>query len=270
MKSYKQIGFYFIPILLACNPQFYSNKVESRNYKIQSERIADTLNASSVEAYLKPFRDSLNMTMNRELGTALADFNKEKAGGSLGQLVAFAMFYQGSKLLPSMPGAPKEADGSITNSGGLRINQLPKGIITRGKIFELLPFENEMVLLKVPGGVLRNWLEHINSKGGWPIHGPIPFQKKNGIYQTNYLDSTQRFDIHTGDPYTQVIRKTLSSDTTQTFYIWTSDYIAEGGDLCSFLIPFERINTGIKIRDVVLEYIRSCGSIHPNTKIEPN
>ena len=66
----------------------------------------------------------------------------------------------------------REIDVAVMNHhGGLRapINQ---GEITLGEVFQVMPFENEMVLLEVPGHILLEIINKINGSGSsmlWPV-----------------------------------------------------------------------------------------------------
>ena len=40
------------------------------------------------------------------------------------------------------------------------------------------------------------------------------------------------------------------------YIVATNDYIANGGDNCSFLKPCKRVNTGVLIRDLMIAYIQ--------------
>jgi 5'-nucleotidase / UDP-sugar diphosphatase len=51
------------------------------------------------------------------------------------------------------------ADIGLVNAKGAR-QALPKGAVTKASIHELIPFENTVVVLKVPGEVLRNELKN--------------------------------------------------------------------------------------------------------------
>ncbi len=64
-------------------------------------------------------------------------------------------------------------DAAFVNYGGIRISQLPKGEVTSGKIFELMPFDNIVVLQKLKGSVLQEFLDLIAERGGWPASGII-------------------------------------------------------------------------------------------------
>ena len=63
-------------------------------------------------------------------------------------------------------------------NGGIRLNAVPAGDITRGKIFEMSPFDNIIVLQKLNGKLLQEFLNHISGRGGWPAAG-IQWQIKN-------------------------------------------------------------------------------------------
>lgn len=51
----------------------------------------------------------------------------------------------------------KPADMGLVNMGGLR-NILPKGDITVGEIFEILPFENSLCVLTMKGADMKRLL----------------------------------------------------------------------------------------------------------------
>ena len=61
-----------------------------------------------------------------------------------------------------------QADICIMNTGGLR-NILPKGEITRGDIYKLMSFENELVVLELTENEFKGLLEYLVSRGGEPF-----------------------------------------------------------------------------------------------------
>lgn len=56
---------------------------------------------------------------------------------------------------------------------------MPKGDVTRGRIFEIMPFDNLLILQKLKGTVLQEFLDIIATDGGWPVAG-ITMQIKMG------------------------------------------------------------------------------------------
>ena len=61
-------------------------------------------------------------------------------------------------------------DIAMVNRGGLRV-PIPKGEVKVQDMFELMPFENEVVFLKISGGDLRRFIDHIASRGGEGVSG---------------------------------------------------------------------------------------------------
>jgi 2',3'-cyclic-nucleotide 2'-phosphodiesterase (5'-nucleotidase family) len=119
------------------------------------------------------------------------------------------------------------------NYGGLRAS-LPQGNITIGNVFELMPFENEVVLIKVSGMSIRMMADKIAERGGEGISGIIL-----GI---------REFKVST----LKIGGKPVEPDLD--YWLVTSDYIANGGDQMSmFKNPIERINTKLKLRDVLIQ-----------------
>jgi len=206
---------------------------------------------------LKPYRDSLSGIMNEVIGNAEGDFVKEKPGGSLGNLVTEAMYTAAKQI-------DKKCVGAICNYGGLRVPEIKKGDITKGKIFELLPFENELVILEIRGEILEQWLYLIGASGGWPISGSI---------YSNYNAGGKVAAIFKDSAIIEEADKNLALKITQpmirhdsVYHIATSDYIANGGDNCEFLKGQKRTNTGLLLRDVVMNDIRKRTNIQPDTQ----
>jgi 2',3'-cyclic-nucleotide 2'-phosphodiesterase (5'-nucleotidase family) len=60
------------------------------------------------------------------------------------------------------------ADVGLTNNGGIRAS-LPPGPVSFGKLYEVVPFQNEVMKVRLPGSVLREVIEyHLNG-----IHASI-------------------------------------------------------------------------------------------------
>jgi 2',3'-cyclic-nucleotide 2'-phosphodiesterase (5'-nucleotidase family) len=127
-------------------------------------------------------------------------------------------------------------DFSLANNGGLRTS-IPAGEIMVRNIYELLPFENELVLLNLSGVQIAALADHIVSRGGEGVGG-ITFGMK-GQKAVNIL----------------IQGKPLIPNAT--YWMITNDYVANGGDGMKILKEASgRIETGEKIRDVVLDGLK--------------
>jgi len=130
-----------------------------------------------------------------------------------------------------------KADISIVNLGGLR-TVVPAGNITIRKVFELMPFENELVIVWIKGDKLNELLQYFASMGGEGVSG-----LRMEIKQKKAVNITINGQV---------------LDNAKLYSIATNDYLAGGNDKMIQLAQYEkRMNTNIKIRDMLLNYIRN-------------
>lgn len=244
MRRVVKLFFLVIGLMCGCKVHYKAVSFQDTNYKINT---IQTDSLSEIEQFLKPYRDSLQLQMNRVIGSAVADFKKEKPSGSLGHLVCDAMMDKAKQMQWS-------ADAAIYNYGGLRINELKKGNITVGKIYELLPFENELVLINIDGRTLKTWLNFICKSGGWPISESL---------NLNEMQSQSKYKIR------KMADNMLQYETIQDtvkYQILTNDYIAGGGDNCDFLKDLPKENSGVLVRELLIDFIEKSVIITPDSK----
>ncbi len=183
---------------------------------------------------LRPYADSVNKSMNDVVAVAAMELEKKQPEGTLGNVLADAMLAKAAEKYHA------KVDAAFINFGGIRIPSIPKGNITRGKIFELSPFDNIIVLQHLNGKVFQQFLDHISGRGGWPAAG-ISWQIKNKK-AVNVKVNGQALD---------------ESATYTVAYV---DYVANGGDDCSMLKVLPQINNGSLFREAVIEYFASLNS----------
>ena len=127
----------------------------------------------------------------------------------------------------------------MINRGGLRTT-LPKGEIKTISMFEMMPFENEIVFLKLKGEVMLEFINHMALRGGEGVSG-LRFGIKDDIAVKPEIGGKKL-------------------DTAQIYWLVTSDYIANGGDGSEILSKsIDRIDTGIKARDMFIQYFKRLG-----------
>lgn len=154
-------GLFFFFASTSCNTTYQSQSLQYISY-----RITDTVSKnSSALSLLKPYSDNVNRTMNEVVGIAEISLEKKQPECTLGNFLADAFLVMAQEKYNT------KADISLINFGGMRLTQVPKGEVTNGKIFELMPFDNLLILQKVKGDVLQQFLDLIAAKGGWPVAG---------------------------------------------------------------------------------------------------
>ena len=222
-------------LLFSCSERMQVNKVEKKEYVFSS-----TSNNESDSVILKkiqPYKSQLTEEMSAVLIESVQPIEKALPEGILGDLVADAALDCAKKIY--YPEDAKQVDFIFLNNGGLR-KALPKGPITRGDIFDVLPFENELVVLTADGGLVRKIVNFIASKGGMPVSG-IRFQIKGQEASTILIN---------GAPF----------DSTRTYKVATIDYLANGGDQFSFLSEAKKKeNLNVKLRDAMIQNLESLG-----------
>jgi 2',3'-cyclic-nucleotide 2'-phosphodiesterase (5'-nucleotidase family) len=228
----KQQSFFLFSVLLvllfgACNPVYQTESAIYSNYRISSGNAKD----AAVVTLLQPYADSVNKSMNDVIGVNELNLEKKQPEGSLGNFMADALLYTARQKFNT------NVDVAAVNFGGVRLTQLPAGNITRGKIYELMPFDNLLVLQQMKGAVLQQFLDHTAMRGGWPLAG-VTFQIKEKK-AVNVLVG--------GKPL----------NPAADYVMANSDYVANGGDESNVLKTIPQQNIGYLMRDALIDYVVS-------------
>jgi 2',3'-cyclic-nucleotide 2'-phosphodiesterase (5'-nucleotidase family) len=228
MVRYSTI-FLLLLFLFSCNRHLVVSEINTKNIAVKPQ-VAPI--DSVLESMVKPYRDSLEKDMNKLVAVSSTALIKDKPESKLTNLVADILLNFGTTWLKQQ-NSNIQPDAAYVNYGGIRAS-LPQGNITVENIFELMPFENEIVLIKISGDSFLQMAEKIAGRGGEGVAGI-------------------RMGISKGTLSSLLIQgKTI--DTDASYWLVTNDYVANGGDQMSmFLTPMERINTGMKIRDVLIQ-----------------
>lgn len=213
-------------LITSCKTNYVPTRFTNQNILIAGNDIES--DNQLVKLYI-PYKKDLEKDMKRIISVSETEMFKSKPESLLTNFLA-------DLLLEEANLETKTGDFNISisyfNYGGIRTS-LPKGEVTVENIFELMPFENEMVFLKLKGNQIQEFLNFIATKGGDSVGGVrfvISNEKAKNI---------------------QINGKKLN--TEQNYWLVTNDYVADGGDgLDVFTNRSEIINTGLKIRDLII------------------
>lgn len=137
-------------------------------------------------------------------------------------------------------------DIAIVNMGGMRCSW-PAGPITIGNVFELMPFDNRLVVLTLKGKDVMALCESFAKYGGQGVAGMRVRQKTKDNGQRTKIEVT-------------VDGKPLKKEALYT--VATSDYLAGGTDHMDALTRYvERWDSDLLIRDLYLEAVREQDTI---------
>ena len=206
---------------------FTSCKDNSQNYNKQYLNYLIEVNThedSLINVFIETYKTSIESEMNEIISFTKSDLTKNKPEGNLGNFVTdLCLTYA-------------EADICLMNNGGLR-SSINKGNITVGMIYELMPFENELVIVELSETDFIEMLLHIVEKGGEPIAG-IKVTATN----KHIIDYRPKFNF----------------ENKQKIKVLTSDYLA---DKKEFFKNKKQIKVGIKLRDAIINYCKNNDTI---------
>ena len=215
--------------LLACSShlQVYSNRIALGN-SIAGNRSTDSI--------ITPYRDSMNLSMGKNIAFSENDFIVERPSSNLMNWVADAIFIQQTQTIKI-----NTPIICLLNTGGIR-SSLGKGNLTVGDFFKLMPFDNTLVWVEMPIETLSEIGAFITKTGGEPLSNCTV---QNGKLQLNSMP-----------------------EGASHFIIITSDYLAYGGDKMDFFKRGKIINeTGKLMRDVLIEHAKQQSTLISTNEI---
>jgi len=227
---------FFVLLNTGCKVYYQPSSLDYKSYRIAGNEQKDQV----LQEVIQPYSDSVNKSMNDVVGFADQLLEKTPPSGSLGNFMTDVFLAMAREKFNTT------VDASIMNYGGIRLNQLPAGPVTRGKIFELMPFDNLLVLQKMNGSVLQQLLDLAASKGGWPVAG-ITMQVKD-------------------KKAVNVVIGGKALDPAKTYTIANSDFLGNGGDNAEMLRAIPQQNIGYLMRDAIFDYINKLKSSGQNIK----
>ena len=228
-----------IGIFLLIFPFFTLQFASAQQYKVKStkwKRIEvtgewDAMPDSQALAIVAPYKAGVDSIMSPVLGMSRVAMNPNRPESLLSNWAADVMV-EGS----TATGLPA-ADMGLVNIGGLR-NNMPKGIVRKGDIILISPFENSLVVLEMKGKDLLNLMQNIAAVGGEGVSSSVRLViSKDG----------------------KLISATINGEKIshkRTYTVATLDYLAEGNDkMYALKKAKKRHEIGLKTRDVMIESI---------------
>lgn len=226
----------FIPFLLLFIASCKHNYVATQySYKGSSKIDSSVTSLSRIDSIIQPYKTALDKEMNVVLGYADTMLTKTQPESDLGNWMCDMV------LVKSRDYYKSNVDFTFLNHGGIRLPSLAKGDITYGKMIELMPFENRIVIMHIRGTTIDSLFNHIASKGGWHVSKGTSYKISNG----------KAIDI-------VIDRAPL--DLNKTYTLAVSDYLAQGGDNCTMLKGIPYIDTRVTLRDALIQGLKEMNT----------
>lgn len=224
MSKYR--NFLFISllhlVLVSCKGYYHIADTKTSSDRIQQS--PDSVVANLVA----PYKSTFEAQMHGVLAHCPESMTKAKPESTLTNWVADALYNQATKKFA------EPIAFAFQNYGGIRINNLGQGPVTLGTLFEIMPFDNAFILIKLSGVELKKLLKYIAVGGGLPVSSSL-----------SMVISEQ-----------QVISAAIHGQAIVDqahYYVGMTDYLANGGDNLDFLTLLPRIDQNLLVRDMLID-----------------
>lgn len=222
-------------------------KNETHLAKITGKQIliSDSLQAdSSINAYIKPYKENIDKQMDSVLAYSPKSISKtdSKYNTAIGNMMADAVLELANPIFKSR--TKRNIDAVILNHGGIR-SVLREGPVTMRSAYEIMPFENSIVVVEISGKEVNNMFEYLKRGTAHPIAGMQLILNDAGEIKKATIQ---------GKPI----------DEHKTYFIATNDYLQQGGDHMDFLKnPVSILPLDYKIRNLLIDYFAKNDTINP-------
>ena len=229
----------FCLVIVACETESNQQKY-GYNIEINQQVLSD----SSIVKYYQPFKKNLEESlMNTPISYSPETYRKNdgELNSTLSNMFADATYEMSNPVFNKMSG--ENIDIVLLNNGGIR-SIISKGNISEKTAFELMPFENSIVVLELSGLSIIKMIDYLRKvKLQHPISG---------------LQITLNNDYSVNE----VKINGVSIENEKKYYVATTDYLLEGGDKMYFLA--ETTNTteiNYKMRDILIDYFKKYDTL---------
>ncbi len=244
-KSYRKIKKYtfllfFLSIIVSCK------KTEYSLIKIEGKQIAifDSIQADeNIEAFIAPYKESVNKNLTEVLAYNTKDMIKTdgELNSTIGNMMSDIVMQEANPIFNKR--TQKNIDFVLLNYGGIRA-PIPKGDVTQRSAYNIMPFENEIVVLELTSASILKMLDYLSvAKTAHPVAGmEIEFN-------SNY--ELENFTIQ-GKPL----------DSARTYFVATSDYLRNGGDnMLFFQEAVSETPIDYKLRNAIIDYFKKTDTL---------
>lgn len=240
--NYKQIILVLgLLILSSCKEQFHNTKIEGKQIKVSDSLAID----QEIESFIEPYRTHVNTTLDSVLAYAVDTYSKRDGeyNTAIGNMMADAVYEQANKVFNTRTG--DTIDFVLLNHGGIR-SIISKGDVTLRTAYEVMPFENSVVVVNMPGEKVQELLIYLSkAKRAHPISQLNVVLNKEGGLESAMLK---------GEPI----------DLSKSYHVATNDYLYNGGDRMTFFQPNKGLEVlDYKIRNVLIDHFTQIDTLNP-------
>ena len=238
------IFYVLLPLLLlSCktSPSLGVETIAGKQLNISDSIPAD----EEIAEFIQPYKVHIDEQMNAVL--SYSEFDLKKTDGDLntgiGNMMADAVMELANPIFKSRTG--EDIDIVLLNHGGIR-SAIAKGDITTRTAFQVMPFENEVVVATLEADGVRKMVRYLIDAGTpHPVSGIKLVLGPNNELEEFLID---------GKPL----------EENEIYHVATNDYLLQGGDNMTFFENAVNVTEiDYKIRNLLLDYFKSRDTISP-------
>lgn len=239
----KKISFLLFLCLASCkfSSDYTPERIEGKQLQISDSLPAD----ESMSEFIRPYKEHIDREMNQVLSYSTFDLTKSdgELNTAIGNMMADAVMELSNPVFQNRTG--RAIDIVLLNHGGIR-SSISKGAVTTRTAYQVMPFENEVVVAKLKGEHIREMVQYlIDSGAAHPVAG-IELE----IGQDNSINKV----LIQGEPL----------EDERDYFVATNDYLLKGGDnMVFFSNATEVTNLDYKIRNLLIDYFGKKDTIAP-------
>lgn len=231
-----------ILLIVSCKTSDY----EVTQIRGEQLSVSDSIEANdSITQFIRPYKENIDREMNSVLAYSVANLVKTdgELNTAIGNMMADAVLELANPVFHKRTG--DSIDMVLLNHGGIR-SSLNQGEITTRSAFQIMPFENEVVVAKMDGNAVRKLVRYLIDSGtAHPVSGLELILDNNNAIEKLLIG---------GRP--------LEND--QVYFVATNDYLLQGGDnMVFFDLASEVTNLDYKIRNLLIDYFKKHDTIAP-------
>lgn len=219
----------FTILAISCSQPLIITRYDNQQYQFTSSNL--TGYDTAIDNTIKPYRDSLKSSMSSVVARTAAPLIKTELGNFVADACVRQLHQRGIASF----------DFLVFNRGGLR-RTLPAGDILQSDIFELMPFDNSLVIVTLDGSATYALCRQLARNGNDPVAGISIMPRP-------------------GDAFPDILIGGVPFDSTRSYSVATNYYMANGGDHFDMFLKRQKMdNTGILVRDLLMDYCKETAA----------
>lgn len=222
--------------------QIQVKTIRSKTLSVDQSIQSDT----AILNFVLPYQHTLDKEINEVLSYAPEVLTREdgKMQSSIGNIYADLCMERANPEFEKLTG--KSIDLALFNFGGIR-QSIPKGDIKVIDVFQLMPFENMLVVAELSGEQMEALFQY--------------FEKENSAHPMSGAQLT-----FSKDTISKILVQNKPFDKMKNYFVLTSDYLQKGGDQMDFFKnPIKLYALNYKIRDAIIDYLRKTDTLKVTT-----